>query len=157
MKTIISLTRTLNSVLENNKVLSDELLKIKGKRGDDYSTHRDDLKYKISVNNNRIREIEGDIDNTKYIYRKIGWGLLHLLWISVIITGIVLTIKFNYEKGLYILTETHDLVSTFKGDDVLISVDLYNHLFKLGLTGSTCLITGIIGELVTLCCHIVNS
>lgn len=64
--------------------------------------------------------------------------ILHTIGISIIVTGIVLTIIYKYNIGLEILTNTHEL----------ISIDTYNHLFKLKLIGALSYFVGMIYETI---------
>lgn len=155
MKTTISIKKKISVLEKEIDVLNRELVTLKGKRGEDYRTRREELKYEIKEKYSLIRDYKDDIRSIKRVYRNIGWGLLHLVCLSILVLGIVLLVRYSYEKGLYIFTETHDLVSTFKGDESLISVDLYNHLFKLRLSGFICFSTGLILEIVTLFLHLI--
>ena len=104
-----------------------------------------DLNIKLSGLKNDLHEHERKMDKIKF---RIGWTATGLLFVMLIV-GMVLLIKYNYELGLYGLTTNHDVISILNGKDTLISVDLYNHLFLLRILGKIFISFGVLGTIIS--------
>ena len=152
MKTINSINSKINSV--NNEIdnLTVERRTFSNKRDEVSKNRRNEIDLKIETLKNEKSKLRNELYEVEHRNNKVklwvGYGITILLFILFIIGCVVLT-KYKYEVGLYGLTTEHNIISIINGDSTVISVDLYNHLFKLNLVGSLSMLFGILGSFIS--------
>ena len=155
MKTIISIRREIRRVEKLITDRKEELSKLYNVRG--VSEQRVSLKSDIEDLKVYRDELYNELYDHRRTLRKVLLWIGHLIWIGVIITGIICTVKYSYYKGMFVYTETHDLISTVKGNVPLVEKDLYNYLFTLSTVGTLGILIGFVGEVVHVVVHIFTS
>lgn len=149
MKTIKSLEKKVNIFRNEIDKLTVERSVLKNKRDSDSTDMRKEIDSKVSVLKSEISSLNREIYRLEKLRKKVIVGSLLSVSVLLFVSGIVLTIVYNYNVGLEIFTVTHDIKSTFEGDTSLISVDLYNYFFKLKMFGSVNVVVGLLMGVVT--------
>ena len=152
MTTIKKIRKEIENVKNLISGVVVELDTIKYKRDEASNTRRNELKTKKNELELRLRELrhqenemEIKSDRRKLITGYIVSGILFIMFIVGIFVGVV----YKYELGLYGLTTNHDVISIINGENPLISVELYNHLFTLNVMSHFLTIFGITGSMIS--------
>lgn len=152
MKTINSIKSKINSVENRINDLTVERRTLSNKRDEVSKNRRDEIIMEIE----NLKDEKNDLHEELYkietrndkIKLGVGYGITGLLFLLFVFGCVVHTI-YKYKLGLYGLTTEHNVISILNGDSSVISVDLYNHLFFLNTLGSTSVIFGLLGSLVS--------